>query len=90
MVSSITQEEERLTEMLTKYYVHAEQNSQKVRKLNNKDELYEVAATKWKNDGPRIPPPDDEQKQAEFFDQCNEICSKEPEGPEECVTPLLC
>ena len=88
----VTREEERLTQLLTDHYVQAEEMSAKVRQLSNKIDLYNAAAAKWKEEGLRIPPADDEKKRAEFFNKCNEIRSQEPKGPEECVItsgPLL-
>jgi len=81
----ITQQEERLTQILTNYYILAEQTSEKVRHLGNKaEELYNAAVAKWENERLHIPSPNDEEKRTEYFDWCNEICSKEPEGPEDC------
>jgi hypothetical protein len=82
---SIAEEEERLTQLLTDYYVLAEQMSEKVRYLGDNDNIYKAAVAKWKQGSIRIPPADDERKRAEYFRQCNEICSQEPEGPEQCV-----
>ena len=92
MASSIpvTREEQRLTQVMANYYVKAEQNSAKVRHLSNMDDLYNAAVAKWKKGSlRRLPPANDEKKRAECFGQCNEISSKEPKGPEECVILYL-
>jgi hypothetical protein len=81
----LTQEEERLIQLYTNYFVQVEQISVKVRHLSNNKDLYNAAVAKWKNESPRIPPADDEKKRAEYFNQCNKICNKEPKDPEECV-----
>jgi hypothetical protein len=80
----LTQEEERL-KLYTNYFVQVEPISVKVRHLSNNKDLYNAAVAKWTNESPRIPPADDEKKRAEYFNQCNEICSKEPKDPEECA-----
>jgi hypothetical protein len=63
----LTQEEERLTQLYTNYFVQVEQISVKVRHLSNNKDLYNAAVAKWKNESPRIPPADDEKKRAEYL-----------------------
>lgn len=90
----VAQEEERLTQLLADYYVQAEQMSEKVRHLGNNDDIHKAAVAKWERGSIRLPPANDEKKRAEYFRQCNGICSKGPKGPEEWVitsgTSLYC